>query len=725
MKDVFKRGQSIDLDQFDDDGLVDVMPGTPARPTCGAPMHSVLNEVISRRALLKGTAAVGATLVLTPGIMVSTSAPAEAARHGDPSARLTFASVTPGNEADVVVPPNYEVDLLLRWGDPLFPGAPAFDVNNQTPASQALQFGFNADLVLFYPLPNFVKRSIDLKGELNGLANKLLGSQYARLKRRSARNALVVVNHEYTKGADMFPGYDSSSPTQNEVETEIEAHGFSIVELEMDRDRKWHFDITSRFNRRITGSTPMAISGPLRGHEMLQTADDPAGETVLGCLNNCAGGKTPWGTILTCEENFDQYFGNFADVPEDIARLSLRVPGPSGSSGRHWEDYVSRFDLSQHPKEYNRFGYIVEIDPYDPYDVPKKRTALGRFKHEGAACRLTESGKVAVYSGDDARFEYVFKFVSNGSYSKYNRAANKDLLDEGTLFVARYDAGAAEGDDMGSGVWLPLVWQAGNALDDAGYGSQAEVLLDTRGAADVLGATPMDRPEDIEVSPKTGKVYVALTNNSRRDGNPGDTREVNGRIVSSAPNEANPRNNTFDNGDPTDNTGNQHGHVIEMIETGNDAGALTFSWNILIKCGDPAVAAHGTSFGDLADPAGEGVSPISDPDNLVHDDEGNLWIATDGQYFSGSAGFGQNDGIFAVPVEGSNRGLLRQFLSGVPGGEVCGPEFSGDNRTFFCAIQHPNDGNAFNTIWPVGDPDGVSKPSLIAVREIDGKKIGS
>jgi secreted PhoX family phosphatase len=696
MKDVSRDGQNTNVDLFEDDGTVDVMPGTPARPAASAPINAVLGQAISRRALLKGTAAAGATLVLTPTAMMATSSAAEAAGATDPSSRLTFATVAPGNEPDVVVPPNYSVDVLLRWGDPLFPSAPAFDVNNQSAASQAQQFGFNADLVLFYPLPSFVKRGVGISGGLPRLANKVLGIQYPRLKRRNSRHALVVVNHEYTKGVDMFPGYENGNPSQDEVETEIEAHGFSVVELASDRDGKWAFDIASPFNRRVTGSTPIEIAGPLRGHDRLKTADDPAGETVLGCLNNCAGGKTPWGTILTCEENFDQYFANYAAVPADVQRFSNRIPAPAGSSGRRWEEYVDRFDLALEPNEYNRFGYIVEIDPYDPNDVPKKRTAMGRFKHEGAASRISADGRVAIYSGDDARFEYVYKFVSDAAYNAYNRAANKNLLDSGTLYVARYDAGDVAGDDMGTGVWLPLVWEPGNALDAAGYTSQAEVLLDTRGAADVLGATPMDRPEDIEVSEKTGKVYVALTNNSRR----------------TVPNEANPR------------IDNQHGHIIEMIEAGDDAGALTFSWNILVRCGDPAVAEHDTRFGELADPLAEGVSPISDPDNLVHDDDGNLWISTDGQYFSGRVGFGQNDGVFAVPVEGPNRGVLRQFLSGVPGGEVCGPEFSGDDRTFFCAIQHPNDSNAFNEIWPIGDAD-VSKPSLIAVRELAGRKIGS
>lgn len=721
-----ERKDQVQAAVWQDDGSVDVLPGTPARLTASDPIQTVLQKAISRRALLKGAAATGATLVIAPSALLSTSRPATAA--GDPSNRLTFATVAAGDgsEPDVRVPPNYSYSVILKWGDPLTPTAPPFDVNNQTGESQAQQFGFNADLVLWYPLPNYVRRSADLTGQLSKLAERVIGFQYPRLKNRAATRALMVVNHEYTTGADMFPDYVSGNPTQDQVETEIEAHGFSIVELTHDGSAPT-FDIASPFNRRVTGSTPHRISGPLRGHPMMQTMADPAGETVLGCLNNCAGGKTPWGTILTCEENFDQYFANFDDVPAEIKVLSQRIPAPGGESGRRWENFVARFDLSAHPKEYNRFGYIVEIDPYDPNDVPKKRTAMGRFKHEGAACRITSANRVAVYSGDDARFEYVYKFVSDGSYSKYNRTANKNLLDSGTLYVARFDAGDVEADDMGTGVWLPLVWAPGNALDNAGFTSQAQVLLDTRGAADVLGATPMDRPEDIEVSPATGKVYVALTNNSRRDGDPGQTRVVNGREVSSAPDEANPRNDTYDDGDPSSNTGNQHGHVIELIENGNDAGATTFTWNIFIKCGDPEVAAHGTSFGDVADPVGAGVSPISDPDNLVHDDDGNLWIATDGQYYSGGdIGFGQNDGVFAVPLEGANRGLLRQFLSGVPGGEICGPEFSGDNRTFFCAIQHPHDGIAFSISdkWPPGESD-VSKPSLIAVNENFGAKIGA
>ncbi|NBC48753.1 MAG: DUF839 domain-containing protein [Gammaproteobacteria bacterium] len=712
---------TVDEVLWPDDGEADALPGTSARPSAAEPFHRVLTRAVSRRVMLRGMGATAATLALAPTFFLKAEkAQARPAfvTAGDPGSRLTFETVLPRNEPDVVVPSNYEVDILLRWGDPLTPEAPEFDVSNQTGASQAQQFGFNADLVLWYPLPEWVvRRVMMLGGQLDDRASRVLGLVYPRAKDNFSQRALVIVNHEYTSGDDMFPGYDASDPTQDQVEAEIEAHGFSIVELELDNGGRWQFNRNSQFNRRSTGSTPMEITGPLRGDLLMQTAADPTGMEVFGSLNNCAGGKTPWGTILTCEENFDQYFANFPQAGQAY-ELSKRIAAPSGESGRKWERYDSRFDLSQDPQEYHRFGYIVEIDPYNPRDKPKKRTALGRCKHEGAAASIAPDGRVAIYSGDDARFEYVYKFVTKHPYDRRNRQANLSLLDEGKLYVARFDAGDAEDDDMGTGQWL--------LVHDTDF-PDAAALIDTRGTADALGATPMDRPEDIEVSPKTGHVFIALTNNSRRDGDPGDTRVVNGRVVSSAPDEANPRNDTYNDGNPDSNTGNQHGHIVELIEDGDDPNSLTFRWNILVKCGDPAVPAHRTSFGDIVDPVAAGVSPISDPDNLVHDDDGNLWIATDGQFFSGGpVGFGQNDGIFAVPVEGEDRGLLRQFLSGVPRAEVCGPEFSGDNRSFFCAIQHPWDGQAFTNFWPLDEESGsrVSKPSLIAVREKGGQKIG-
>lgn len=683
---------------------------------------SVMNRAMARRTFLKGTGAGGAAFVVAPAVLTPGTADADddfskfRGFFRRFSNELSFDAVPPARYTeDIVVPDGYESNVIIRWGDGLFPGVPDLDMNSlelQSPFAQAKQFGFNADLVLWFPLPEWVRWG---GGGLDGVLGNVFSWLYPYYCRNESRRSLVWINHEYTSGGDMFPGYDSMNPTAMQMQTEIEAHGGSLIEVMEDSEGVQRFVRNSPFNRRVTGTTEIEITGPLRGSELMKTSIEPTGEKVYGMFNNCAGGKTKWGTVLTCEENFDQYFGNYDSVPaEPNGRLSDRIPAPGGESGRKWErlgpmGLDPRFDLSTDPNEYHKHGYVVEIDPYDPDSVPKKRTALGRFKHEGAVPTMTGDGRVAVYSGDDARFEYVYKFVSSGDYRPYDRAHNMTLLDDGILYVARFDVGDTAGDEMGVGEWMPLIWEDGNALHQAGFQNQEEVLVNTRGAADVLGATPMDRPEDIDVSPQSGRVYVALTNNSRRAAD--DT------------NEANPRGP------------NPHGHIVEIIEDDDDAAALTFRWNIFIKCGDPAVPEHDSSFGDIEDPLAAGVSPISDPDNLVFDDNGNLWIATDGQFFSGGDGFGQCDGVFAVPVEGAKRGLLKQFLSGIPGGEVCGPEFSGGNRTFYCAIQHPHDGVAFNPEyddngslvqlpkWPLGET-AVSRPSLVSVRHVDGRKIG-
>jgi hypothetical protein len=683
----------------------------------GEYIGDVMQKAVARRAFLRGTGATGAALVLAPAALAPKTSEATGAGWWSRfSQGLSFQAVPAERfNPDIVVPEGYEHNVIIKWGDGLHPGVPNLEdmpLEYQSPQTQSLQFGFNADLVLWFPLPEWVRWG---QGHLSPLLQSIFGLLLPYYFRSSTRRSLMWVNHEYTQGVDMFPGYTEDNPTDVQMQTEIEAHGGSVIEIAQDWQGKWRFVQNSPFNRRITGTTRMDIAGPLRGHDLMKTSLDPAGETVFGMFNNCAGGKTMWGTVLTCEENFDQYFGRYDQVPDEPnKRLSDRIAAESEETDRKWERLAAagldpRFDLSTDANEYHRHGYVIEIDPYDPYSVPRKRTALGRFKHEGAVPTLTKDGRVAVYSGDDARFEYVYKFVTDGQFKSHDRAHNMTLLDEGTLYVARFDAGAVDGDEMGIGEWLPLVWEAGNVLHQAGFNSQAEVLLNPRGAADELGATPMDRPEDIDVSPKTGHVFVALTNNSARAADDTD--------------DANPRGP------------NPHGHVLELIEDGDDAAATTFRWNVFIKCGDPAVPEHETRFGDIADPAAAGVSPISDPDNVVFDDDGNLWISTDGQWYSGSVGFGQSDGVFAVPVTGANRGLLKQFFAGIPGGEVCGPEFSGDNRTFFCAIQHPHDGTAFDPVyddngtpvvlpkWPIGEMI-VTRPSLVAIRHQDGRKIG-
>jgi uncharacterized protein len=661
-----------------------------SRDGTGDYFGEVMQQRIARRAFLKGVG-LGAGGLAVPTLL----APQKSAHAaGNPGARITFAPIAPSDLDTVVVPAKYTSDVVIRWGDPMLPGAPAFNVFAQTPAAQAKQFGFNCDFVAQYPLPEW----FEFLGQLpflGNLAQGLLGAQFPKLLGEPTRSALLWSNHEYTSGVDMFAGYSSANPTSDQVDIELHGHGGSVVLIRF-QGGKWVYQPHSSFNRRITGFTPIEITGPVAGNPLVRTAADPAGRTVLGMLNNCGGGVTPWGTVLSAEENFDQYFGGrTALTAADPAKAAFysRLPAGAGESERKWERFHPRFDVSKHPNEYARFGWITEIDPYDPNSKPKKRTALGRFKHEAASNTLSKNDHVVVYSGDDARFEYFYKFVSTGKFNPWDRKANMSLLDAGTLYVAKLNAD-------GTGAWLPLVQGTGPLTAANGFPSQAEVLINTRGAADKLAPTKMDRPEDIEVSPVTGKVYVALTNNTARTTVAPDPAEV----------AANPR------------LVNRWGHVLEIIEDGGDNAALTFHWEILILCGDPALA-QGTYFAGF-DPSL--VSPISCPDNLDFDELGNLWIATDGA--PATVGFtNRNDGIFVVPTEGPDRGFLRQFLSGPKGCEVAALKLSTDNRTLFATIQHPGEGQGFpnaQSTWP----DGTStapRSAVVAARHVTGRKIGS
>lgn len=619
----------------------------------------VVQRRLSRRGFLQRGLAGASLLVLGPAVLGRRDDVAAA-----PEPTLTFQPIALSEEDRVIVSPGYAVTVLIRWGDPIHPDAAAFDVKHQTAERQALQFGYNCDWLDFFPLPHHLS------------PNALRG--------------LLAVNHEYTNPEIMFLGYVPGSPTQEQVDVEIAAHGLSIVEVVRLPIGGWRYRLSSDFNRRLTGETEIVITGAAAGHDWMKTSYDPAGMRVRGMLNNCAGGKTPWGTILTCEENFHQYFANRDALPDDDPRKAVhtRYGLPTGASERRWELYHPRFDLAQEPNEPFRFGWVVEIDPYDPHFVPKKRTALGRFRHEGATCVVALDGRVAVYSGDDERFEYLYKFVTAGQYDARRREANFGLLDEGTLYVARFH-------DDGTGEWLPLVFGQGPLTPANGFDSQGDVMLNTRGAADLLGATKMDRPEDIETNPINGKVYCVMTNNTRRTAEDVDA--------------ANPR------------ADNRHGHVIEFIEDNNDHTSQTFTWEIFLLCGDPDNPDDGAYFAGF-DP--RLVSPISSPDNITFDLRGNLWIATDGQ----PSTFGKNDGIYAVPVEGPERGYVRQFLSGVPGGEMASLAFNPNNHALFCSVQHPGEGSTLaapSSTWP----DGTTppRPSVIVVERDSGgsRVIGS
>ncbi|MPV37380.1 PhoX family protein [Georgenia subflava] len=629
------------------------VPNTSANEYFG----DVAARAFSRRSVLRAGAVVAAATAAVP-MMGRQGAQAAPAVGGPDAVGLRFDAVAPNFVDAVSVPAGYTSEPVIRWGDKLFSDAADFDPANLTAAAQARQFGYNNDHVGLLPLEQ--------------------------------DEHLMVVNHEYTDEVMMFGGYDAANPTREQVEVSWAAHGLSVVAVTGRHrgPRNGGLDpvVDHPLNRRFTATDEFELTGPVAGAELVRTSADPSGRVVLGTLNNCAGGLSPWGTWLTAEENFNQYFANADGVTDSATRQRLARYGlPGGASERKWERFDTRFDLSAEPNEVNRFGWIVEVDPYDPTSTPRKRTALGRFKHEAATVSLTPGRRAALYMGDDERFDYLYKFVTRDAYRSNDVAHNATLLDNGTLYVARFA-------DDGSGEWIPLVTSTGDTATSHVPGmTGVEVLLFTRQAGDAVGATTMDRPEDVEPSPKTGVVYVALTNNTARS-----AAQLN------APN---PR------------PSNKHGHVIELVDGRNDATSSTFTWDIFLLCGNPED--EDTYFAGYDKTQ---VSPISCPDNLAFDRHGNLWISTDGQ----NGTIGANDALHAVAVKGSRRGQVKTFLTVPRGGETCGPIVT-DERVLV-AVQHPGEygGASFETrlsSWPDGGGQ-VPRPSVVVAYRLDGKKIG-
>jgi secreted PhoX family phosphatase len=509
----------------------------------------------------------------------------------------------------------------------------------------------------------------------------------------------------------MFPGVrrvsltDFSKITEAHVGVEMAAHGVSVVEITRDGQR-WYPVLDSPRNRRITASTPMTLDGPAAGHARMKTTADPAGRHALGTINNCAGGHTPWGTYLTAEENFHGYFWTDALLPDGKPNLRGHGGGEAKSYARYripsnwysWGRYDPRFNIDKETNEPNRFGWIVEIDPTNPNSTPVKHTALGRFSHEGAECIVNGDGRVVLYSGDDARFEYIYRFVSRDRYRPDDRAHNMRLFSEGTLSVALFN-------DDGTLDWLPLVYGEGPLTPENGFNAQADVVIDARIAGDLLKATPMDRPEDVEPSPRAGTVYAMLTNNAQRK--------------PEQRNAANPR------------ADNAFGHIVEMTAPDKDHAAARFSWDLLVKCGDPAIA----EVGALWNPATSADGWFSSPDNCAFDADGRFWVSTD--QGSGWTKTGKADGLFAVDTEGGQRGRSRLFFRAPVGAEVCAPTFTADGETLFLAVQHPGtDGvrqwkpfgraSTFEdpaTRWPDFKPDMPPRPSVLVIRKTGGGKI--
>ncbi len=632
-----------------------------SNPTNTPVFADVLAERLSRRGFIGIAAAGAATAMATSPLAIS-----EALANGPTT--LSFKEVKQGVDEKLHVAEGYDAQVLIRWGDKVMPDAPAFDPAKQTAAAQAQQFGYNNDFIGYFPLPFGTKNS---------------------------DSGLLVVNHEYTIPFLMFAGMTEKTYLEQEtpehIEIELAAHGASVVEVRK-RDGRWSVVDKSRFARRLTATSPMRISGPAAGHDRLKTKADLTGTRVLGTLNNCAGGKTPWGTVLTAEENFNGYFsGDPAKTKEakNYARLGFAAKSRYAFSKTH-----ARFNVESEPNEPNRFGWIVEFDPYDPNSVPVKRTALGRFKHEGATCVVNKDGRVVVYSGDDERFDYLYRFVTAGKFDPINREANRDLLDSGTLYVAKFSAD-------GTLAWLPLIFGAQWLTPDQGFNSQADIMIETRRAADLLGATPMDRPEDVETNPVNGGVYLALTNNTSRKSDRLD--------------KVNPR------------ADNKHGHIVEMLPPGGmgkdaDHTATTYTWNILLLAGDPANKADAPKYAAGTTENGW----LSCPDNVAFDSKGRLWISTDGAQNAAKIA----DGIWACDVVGTGRALTKRFLRLPTGAEMCGPEFTPDDRTFFVAVQHPaeDEGSSYDkpsTRWPDFKANMPPRPAVVAITKRGGGTVGS
>ncbi|WP_075182305.1 PhoX family phosphatase [Pantoea sp. 1.19] len=612
----------------------------------------------ARRKLIAGSGALGLTGFLSGGVL---SVPLNALAAEPPATRalLGFQGI-PASTADAIaIAPGYRAEVLISWGDPLVNGAPAFDPDgNNSAADQEKQFGDNNDGMSFFPLDE--------------------------------QRGVLAINNEYVNEPTLFAHGGKKAISLEDVRKSQAAHGVSIVEVQRDGEQRWRVVRPSRYNRRITAQTPMRFSGPAAGNSALQTAADPDGLQVLGTFGNCANGKTPWGTYLTCEENFDTYFGtrqaDYAVTPAQ-QRYTLHPAEPE----RNWSDFDPRFDVAMHPNEFNRHGWIVEIDPLNPDSVPVKRTALGRFKHENAAVTVAKSGELVVYMGDDERGEYIYKYVSHGKVDPARPSANQTLLDNGTLYVAEFTGDAGGTPLKGTGRWLALQFGQHGLTAENGFHSQADVLINARAAADVVKATRMDRPEWIAVNPHDGRAYCTLTNNSKR----GDE----GMPL----NAANPRPK------------NIYGQIIRWDEQG-DATARQFSWDIFVLCGNPIAHPAGIYRGT---PNVTADNTFNSPDGLGFDRDGRLWILTDGKYSNTGEyqGQGNNQCLVGDPVSGE----IRRFMVGPKSCELTGIAFTPDYKTLFINVQHPGE---------EGDshfPNNSRRPrsSVMMITREDGGVIGA
>jgi secreted PhoX family phosphatase len=621
----------------------------------------VLSARVSRRDVLGG--GVAATLAASAGGIGSLlqAVPAFAQPNSDSKPLLGFEGVPVSSADTVVVPEGYSAKVLIAWGDPISDGPPFKSDASNSAQEQEWQWGMHNDGMVYFPL-------------------------------HGSHHGLLVQNHEYTDDVLLFPD-GTANWDQEKTNKSLNAHGVGIIEIVRKHRRRgkgwspgeWQVVRPSQYARRITGMTPIRIGGPAAGDPRLVTSADPTGRRVLGTLNNCAMGYTPWGTYLACEENFNGYFRKNGTLTELERRYGISAAG----FGYLWHTTDKRFLVDEEPNEPNRFGWVVEINPFDPNSTPVKRTALGRFKHEGAWVQEARDGRVVVYSGDDEQFEYIYRYVSRLPWRKALRRGIHPLND-GTLYVAKFHS-------SGYGEWLPLT-PDNPAL--SGW-TLADILINTRGAADLAGATKMDRPEWIDTFPESLTAIATLTNNSRR------ATGTNPPIDA-----ANPR------------PANVYGHVIQWYYR-KDWTEATFGWDIFALCGDPMNAAHGSTI--IGDKYGS-------PDGIYVAPSGRLWIQTDvsGSTINSGAyvGFGNNQMLCADPRTRETR----RFLTGPNVCEITGVFVTPDERTMFVGIQHPGEAptganDPANpkrySAWPDGSAGGRPRSSCIVITKDDGGPIGS
>lgn len=606
----------------------------------------VVDAALSRRGFLGGVLAFGSGATAMGTLMSSTSA--QAGAHA--ASRFAFTPISIHTDGTVHVPEGYKWSTLIRYGDPLFSDAPEFSQTETLPAGGADRvFGENTDGMHLF--------------EIDG-------------------HEVIAVNSEYVNPGVNLIGTGGEVESADDVTVLQKLQGVTVMEVARS-DNGWQVVVDSPFNRRITHLTEMRIAGPAAGHALMKTNADPDGVKVLGTMNNCGSGKTPWGTYLTCEENFNGYFGSTdenVELPADFKRYGI------GKEGRYgYEKHDPRYDLSKEPNEPYRHGYVTEIDPSDPTSTPVKHTALGRIKHENAACTLAPDGRVVVYMGDDERGEYMYKYVSNGTYAPGK--PTDGLLDDGQLYAAKFNWD-------GTGEWVPLTPETTGGM------SREEICVLTRVAATKAGATTMDRPEWVAVNPTAAEGYCALTNNSRRGATNDDgSIRTNAAGQPMTPNAPNPREL------------NNYGQIVRWYAANDDHGTTAFRWDLFVMAGNP-VKGEGAYKGSPNVTEG---NMFNSPDGMMFDTAGILWIQTDGNDSNEDAfeGMGNNQMLAGDPVTGE----IARFLTGPTGCEITGLTWSADRKTMFVGVQHPD--------APFPDGEGMlPRSSIVAVWRDDGALVG-